>query len=389
MGRKHVYGIVQADRGTRPGALGVGGSPIYTLAYQGLACVLSDYAGDDFANMPKEELVRHLLVYQAVIEQVIEEDTVLPVKFGTLLAGEGEVLELLSQGHSRLADALARVDGRIEVEVAATWDINQVLAEIAHEPEIAQAREAVRKALATLPAGDVLQQRVRLGQMVKEALDQRREAHRQRMMDFLRPLALDMQPNALISDQMVMNVAFLVDRAREKEFVCHLEQLSDLFHDQINFRIVGPLPPYSFSTVEVSRPDWDEIEAAKQALGLGDVISESEVRQAYRSLAGRSHPDLNPGDGAAKDRFTRLRSASATLLGYCRGRAIPLRGSPGPGGLGIKGLADSTDAEARHPVTRDSVQRTLLLTIGRSAGQEAEAFCPSRPVRRQAQAGRA
>src|SRR3972149_8727261 len=139
MGRKHVYGIVQADRGTRPGALGVGGSPIYTLAYQGLACVLSDYAGDDFANMPKEELVRHLLVYQAVIEQVIEEDTVLPVKFGTLLAGEGEVLELLSQGYSRLADALARVDGRIEVEVAATWDINQGLAEIAHESVIPDA----------------------------------------------------------------------------------------------------------------------------------------------------------------------------------------------------------------------------------------------------------
>jgi molecular chaperone DnaJ len=46
-----------------------------------------------------------------------------------------------------------------------------------------------------------------------------------------------------------------------------------------------------------------------QALGVGRDADVEEVRKAYRRLARKHHPDLNPGDKAAEDRFKKVQEA--------------------------------------------------------------------------------
>src|SRR6266446_9851974 len=50
-----------------------------------------------------------------------------------------------------------------------------------------------------------------------------------------------------------------------------------------------------------------------QALGVGRDADAEEVRKAYRRLARKHHPDLNPGDKAAEDRFKKLQEAYDVL----------------------------------------------------------------------------
>ena len=49
------------------------------------------------------------------------------------------------------------------------------------------------------------------------------------------------------------------------------------------------------------------------ALGVSKDASAKEIRKAYRKLAQQYHPDANPGDKAAEDKFKEINEANAVL----------------------------------------------------------------------------
>src|ERR1700728_1604307 len=50
-----------------------------------------------------------------------------------------------------------------------------------------------------------------------------------------------------------------------------------------------------------------------ETLGVSRSAKEDEIRKAYRKLARKYHPDLNPGDKAAEDRFKKVQEAYDVL----------------------------------------------------------------------------
>ncbi len=325
MAHIYLYGVVDsgedADLGI-PGCDGV--NPLYRVGYGGIGCVVSDYTGEPMASLSREGLVKSLLRHQEAIERVMRQHTVLPAKFGTLLGSVDEVRALLSQRHSQLADALTGIKDMVEIDVAATWDTARVLQDIGREEEVSRARKDISHG-----GSPTVGQQVKLGQMVKARMDSRRSVYREQMAAFLLPAAVQMLDNALISDQLVMNVAFLVWRDRQHDFDAAVQRLDGLFRNEITFRMVGPLPPYSFSTLEISRLAPEQIRNARQALQLEGTISVEAVRKAYRLLAAQAQRGPAPGGATGQLTLEGLRQASELLLHYCQARdeAFPGEGS--------------------------------------------------------------
>src|SRR2546425_13277372 len=50
-----------------------------------------------------------------------------------------------------------------------------------------------------------------------------------------------------------------------------------------------------------------------ETLGVPRDASESQIKQAYRKLARKFHPDVNPGDKAAEERFKEINEANEVL----------------------------------------------------------------------------
>ncbi len=79
-------------------------------------------------------------------------------------------------------------------------------------------------------------------------------------------------------------------------------------------------------------------------LGVDRRASQAEIKSAYRRLALRYHPDQNPGDTHAEERFKEVSKAYDVLGDPAKRRAYDRlggqRGTPGGGGSGFESLGE-------------------------------------------------
>jgi len=94
-------------------------------------------------------------------------------------------------------------------------------------------------------------------------------------------------------------------------------ELDRKYEGRVNFRCVGPLPPYSFNVIEVKKIGFDTVENARSRLKLAQEVTLNEVKRSYRRLAGEYHPDRNPSPDAPS-KFQAIQEAYDVLTECCR-----------------------------------------------------------------------
>jgi hypothetical protein len=258
---RYIYGIIPRPPLLSFNLTGLDEKPVTVVPFENLAAVVSE------SPVRRYEVSRdYVLKHEWVIEQLMQYYTVLPVRFGTVAANEEDIrVKLLRRHFGSLHGMLKRLDNKVELGLKVEWNRERVFAALLDdEPEL----RLFCDALATRPAAESLYERVQLGQMVEQALTTRRSNDAQRILDVLRPLAQQVHESPIGDDLMVVNAAFLVDKRRESVFDARVRALDEESGDLMNFRYVGPLPPFNFVSLVVTwddrdpasaAPDWDSL----------------------------------------------------------------------------------------------------------------------------------
>jgi hypothetical protein len=253
---KYLYCIIKCDQERSfNGASAIGGRSdgIHAVVFGDLACVVSDSPDINY-----DSTRANMMAHETVIERVMREFTVLPIRFGTVTRNSGSPTEdirhkLLESRFNELHRLHQEIDDKVELGLKVLWrDEKAIYQEIVTEHvEIRKLRDSVQGRSPEATHFD----RMRLGEMVKKALDRKRAKEAKMLLTHFRPVADRIRENRIIMDRMVLNAAFLVSKDRERECDEIVKRLDEELRERMVFKYTGPNPPFNFCEIAVT---WGE-----------------------------------------------------------------------------------------------------------------------------------
>jgi len=247
---RYLYAIIicPEPREFRTRGIGERGDAVYTINHKRLAAVVSDSPMIEYDSSR-----RNMMAHTLVLEEVMEEFDLLPVRFDTIAPG-AEIIQdrLLTQRYGEFTQLLGQMEGRVEYGLKAFWYEGAVFDEVLREDD---AIRKLRDSLAGKTADGSYYERIRLGEAVEKALMEKRTQDEEMILSRIRPHVNKSRTNKAISERMVLNAAFLVDRAKEPAVDAAVQQLDEEFGERLMFKYVGPVAPYNFVNIVV---DWGE-----------------------------------------------------------------------------------------------------------------------------------
>jgi hypothetical protein len=247
---KYMYCIIRCPEPVQFTNLGIGerGDIVYTVHFEDLAAVVSNSPVVEYDSSR-----RNMMAHTLVLEEAMQDFTILPVRFGTVAPSVEAIQEkLLKRRFGEFHGLLQQMEGRVELGLKAFWYENVIFNEIVEEsPPIRRLRDG----LMGRPSEETYYERIRLGEMVEAAMWKKRDEDAEKILTPLRSLVYETRANKVITDRMVVNAAFLVDEHRQGEFDAMVERLDQEMGKRLIFKYVGPVPPYNFVNIVVS---WED-----------------------------------------------------------------------------------------------------------------------------------
>lgn len=224
---QYVYCVIETGGARNFGPIGIGerGDAVITIAYRDLSTVVSSVPMNKYVVSSKT-----ISAHERVIEMVMKDYTVLPVRFYTVAPNAEDIRNLLRRRYPEFKRLLREMDNKVELGLKCLWrDMNTVLKEVVEESKNRNATD----------------------QIIKLALQDKKAREGEPIIQPLRKISGNFCLNQTYGDDMLMNAAFLVDKSREKEFDNEVARLAAQYEGRIMFKYIGPAPPYSFVNIAI------------------------------------------------------------------------------------------------------------------------------------------
>ncbi|MEW2544233.1 GvpL/GvpF family gas vesicle protein [Streptomyces sp. NPDC047002] len=233
----YIYAITSSDHPLRIDSLkGVGepAPPVRTVRAEKLTAVVSD--APDGLRAKRRDVSAH----QAVLETLMADGAVLPMRFGLVGPDDAQVAAALDDNEDGYRERLKALDGCLEFNLKVSRDEDDLLREILRESaEIRDLNEHTKQH----PGAQ--NEKMRLGELITQEVSARQERDAREFTERLSPAALGTSRGEAVQDAL-LNVSFLVRRDGAAAFSEAVHEEAGRHSEAYTIRLNGPLPPYSF-----------------------------------------------------------------------------------------------------------------------------------------------
>jgi hypothetical protein len=236
---KYIYGIIGEFLSMRFSFTGVGEAEVYTINHKRIAAIVSDI---EFAEIDPTR--KNVQAHTIVQDNLLKEYTLLPMSFGMVAASAEEVQGLLEKNYEGLTGELNRLAGNIEVELKLYWDQETIIKEIQGDNwEFSGIKEKINAASSLLEKRNLL---IEAGKLVDNTVLAWKTRYADMAFTALKELSYQAKVNNPVGLKNFLNASFLIDKNRENKFKEQVYSLDSKFQGKVNFKYVGPMPPYNF-----------------------------------------------------------------------------------------------------------------------------------------------
>ncbi|MDD5698363.1 MAG: GvpL/GvpF family gas vesicle protein [Victivallaceae bacterium] len=248
---KYVFGVIPAGVQPltgRPGQFEVVKSGKFTA-------IVAASEVSEYENASAEFRMRRQSYHQQVLEEIMAEGyTVIPMKPGTIVGSNREVTAILERGNRVFQEVLEKTADKLEVSLLAVWnDFRAVLKQIGETDELLAFRRELLHRSGLITERD----QHRAVKLMKQVLERKKKRCVQQINDRLMRAGQEIRVHEPLNDRIVFNTSFLLDKNRRKYFEEQVEVTEREFGRELKFRLLGPLPGYSFYTLEAVPVDFE------------------------------------------------------------------------------------------------------------------------------------
>jgi hypothetical protein len=242
MAQKGFYIYCITDLPNEQIPLGKGGmaneeAEIFTIQYLELSAVVSESEIKQFQPTRKNNFV-----HEAVIERVMKNGNVLPFRFGVVANNKAEIQKLLKDRRNLFKELLATVDGMVEIGVKVLFqDLGAILSQIGDTHPVIQ---QLKKEKRNISGNQSLI--IEVGKIIEGELNEISQGYKDKIYQRLSSISAKAVISGNASNEMILNASFLIDKNKEGEFDSLLHHLDEENGGRLNFKCVGPFPPFNF-----------------------------------------------------------------------------------------------------------------------------------------------
>lgn len=348
--RKYIYSIIKNPQEMQTSdtlhlseaIIGINNRDIILVPYKNIAAAVSNTHLINFDKFDKKELTQLIAVHDRVNSDLMKKHDVIPMRFGMVAESLEEIRNILAKAYIQFKVALIRIAGKAEFVVQVFWNEKNIL-----EKLVRKNSEIQKLKKETESRGKILgfSSKIKLGRRIFEALESCRKEYRKDVLDnlaisfpnFSAGKLLDINKEGVSGEankELIMSYSFLIGKTEESALEFQLNKLAEKYSaqggsvsggkDELKFKYIGPMAPYSFAVINVSLGNFDLVDNARRTFGFGESVAFPEIKKTYYKLAGEHHPDKHAFTKSqvvleeAGKRMRDIIKANEILTVYCK-----------------------------------------------------------------------